>query len=184
MPHESWGFPVQLVVIGTIPGLVLSMVSGSFLIYVQGITWRGPSTDLWSSFCTILSTLALFPVNHNCLDFPRISAPSSQLKGLQGSCWVLFSYTLRPGNFLKTVRYMHIYNYYVFLINWLFYHYEMSIFLLGYILCLEVYLLKFILPHINIASPALQFTWYIFFYPFICNLSMLYIEIVSLVSTT
>lgn len=60
---------------------------------MQRITWRGLSTDFQSAFCAILSSLALCPVNYNCLGFPRISAPSSQLKGLQSSSRVLFPST-------------------------------------------------------------------------------------------
>ena len=57
----------------------------------------------------------------------------------------------------STIRYIHIYYYYVFLVNWSFYHCVMSLFIPGNFLCSEAYFL------IHIAMLAffwLVFAWY------------------------
>lgn len=73
------------------------------LLHNQSEDFRGNSADLWSSFCTALSSLVLLPVNFRHVGFPEFSTLSS-LPYLD--CWTMFSFSLpllQPGNYFQVV---------------------------------------------------------------------------------
>ena len=82
-------------------------------------------------------------------------------------CQIMFP---KIGSSTVKTLFLHIQNLCIFLMNWLCFHYVMSHFIPGNVLCSEV-------NNVNIASSSFllfRAAWYIFFYRFIFSLFVLF----------